>query len=68
MIFRVFRRFCEIQDIPHKKTEMMYDDLRQIVAKYPDLCKCPELKVMKIKDFVSSADQKLCGNRISNSR
>ena len=42
---RVFRRFCEIQDIPHRKTRMTYDELRQIVAKYQDLCKCPELKV-----------------------
>ena len=42
---RVFRRFCEIQDIPHRKTRMTYHELRQIAAKYQDLCKCPELKV-----------------------
>ena len=46
---RVFRRFCEIQDIPHRKTKMTYDELRQIVAKYQDLCKCPELKVSDFK-------------------
>ena len=43
-ILRVFRRFCEIQEIPYKKTQMTYEDLTQIIAKYSDLCKCPELK------------------------
>ena len=28
---------------------MTYDELRQIVAKYQDLCKCPELKVSNFK-------------------
>ena len=28
---------------------MTYDELRQIVAKYQDLCKCPELKVSNLK-------------------
>ena len=49
---RVFRRFCEIQDIPHRKTKMTYDELRQIVAKYQDLCKCPELKVSNLKTTI----------------
>ena len=49
----MFRRFCEIQDIPYKKTAMTYDDLRQIVAKYQDLCKCPELKVVNFSYFAS---------------
>ena len=44
--FRVYHRFCEIQDIPTKKSTMTYDELRSIVAKYPDLCKCTELKVI----------------------
>ena len=43
--FRVYNRFCEIQDIPTKKSTMTYDELRSIVAKYADLCKCTELKV-----------------------
>ena len=42
---RVYRRFCEIQEIPTKKNQMEYHDLKNIVAKYGDLCKCPELKV-----------------------
>ena len=45
---RVLKRFCEIQDISCKKNQMTYDELTQIVAKYQDLCKCPEIKVQKI--------------------
>ena len=41
-ILRVFHRFCEIQDIP--RAELSYEALQEIVAKYTDLCKCPELK------------------------
>ena len=43
---RVFSRFCEIQNIPiGKDTDLTYDDLLSINAKYSDLSKCPELKV-----------------------
>ena len=41
---RVFKRFCEIQEDPPPK-DITYEDLQQIVAKYSDLAKCPELKV-----------------------
>ena len=65
MIFiRVFQRFCEIQDIPHKKTQMTCEELRRIVAKYQDLCKCPELKVcinmIMIVDFHIEAGKIQC--------
>ena len=44
--FRVFSRFCEIQSIPiGKDTDLTYEDLLSINAKYSDLSKCPELKV-----------------------
>jgi hypothetical protein len=54
LLFRVFNRFCEIQDIPTKKSNLTYDELRSIVAKYPDLCKCTELKVVFLPQFGKS--------------
>ena len=39
------KRFCEIQEDPPSLQEMTYERLKQIVVSYPELSKCPELKV-----------------------
>ena len=44
-IFSVLKRFCEIQEDPPSLQEMTYERLKQIVVSYPELSKCPELKV-----------------------
>ena len=41
----VLRRFCEIQEDPPSLKEMTYERLKQVVVSYPELSKCPELKV-----------------------
>ena len=51
--FRVFKRFCEIKDGCPAPKEMTYEQLKQMVVVYPELCKCPELKARKL-----SAEQK----------
>lgn len=45
---RVFKRFCEIQEKPPDPKTLTYEQLKQIVVKYSELAKCPELKVGNI--------------------
>jgi len=52
-VLRVFRRFCEIQSPPVNPKDVTYEKLKQVVVKYSELCKCPELKVIKVNsDFL----------------
>ncbi len=44
-ILRVFKRYCEIQDPPLSPREVTYEALTEIAVSYPELAKCPELKV-----------------------
>ena len=49
VFLRVFSRFCEIQNIATgTKSDLTYEELLGIKAKYSDLCKCPELKVINV--------------------
>ncbi len=42
---RVFKRFCEIQDPPCNFRDVTYEALTATLVNYPELAKCPELKV-----------------------